>query len=279
MTNLRELFVLGHSVAPPVLLDAICPLVKDNVCLVTLAMPGIVFDEISGTRLIVELMRNDTIKNLCVHVSILHSYMKNGLSKFCCFLATSEHLTSLSVQAERWDSDGTYSDLKRIVQALVLRGMLEQLRLTDFLLDADSATLLTQLVSRKDGRLRILDISGCRWCIPKPFREHRRACKATCDEQPDDPALTKSTCPWLQAFDRTAPVVLSFMTLSFEGLEPDDLQALLNVAVTVASLHLISLTHVPRCNLTQVCRIIRQTGMSGRVRLEDTYLVDSSALG
>ncbi|KAL1479569.1 hypothetical protein MTO96_015899 [Rhipicephalus appendiculatus] len=57
-----------------------------------------------------------------------------------------------------------------------------------------------------------------------------------------------------------------------------DLQALLNVAITIESLQTISLRDVSRNNLAQVCRIIRETGMSGRVLLEDSYVVDSSAL-
>ncbi|KAH7942858.1 uncharacterized protein LOC119400278 isoform X1 [Rhipicephalus sanguineus] len=278
MANLRELVVLGCGAAPLALLDAICQLLVDTMCLVTLSMPGIVLDEEGGTCLIYDLVHNTTVENLCVHVSILHSYMPNGLSKFCRFLATSVLLTSLSMQGMRSDSDSTCADLKRIVEALALRGELEQLRLTGFLLNAECAALFAHLVSRNGGRLRSLDISGCRWCIPKSLPEHRRACKATRDEQPDDPGLTKSTCPWIQAFDRTARVELSFLALSFAGLEPDDLQALLNVAVTVESLQIISLRHVSRCNLMQVCRTIRQTGMSRRVRLEDIFLVDRSAL-
>ncbi|KAH7942861.1 uncharacterized protein LOC119400278 isoform X6 [Rhipicephalus sanguineus] len=278
MTNLRELVVLGRGTAPPALLDAICQLLVDTMCLVTLSMSGIVLDEEGGKRLIGELMRNDTVENLSVHVSIVQSYMSNGVPMFCRFLATSVQLTSLSMQGVRSDSDSTCRDLRRIVGALVIRGELEQLRLTGFLLNAECAALFAHLVSRKKGRLRSLDISGCRWCIPKSLPEGRRACKATRDEQPDDPVLTKSTCPWLQAFDRTARVELSFLALSFAGLEPDNLQALLNVAVTVESLQIISLRHVAGANLVQVCRTIRQTGMSSRVRLEDIFLVDRSAL-
>ncbi|XP_075724181.1 uncharacterized protein LOC142766840 [Rhipicephalus microplus] len=273
MTNLRELTVLGCSAAPLVLLDVICALLADTMCLVTLAMPGIAFDEIGGTRLIDVLIHNHTIKNLSIHISILHSYKSDELSEFCRYLATSVQLTSLSVQGVRSDSDTSYTDLKHIVQALVISGVLEQLRLADFLLNCECAALLARLVSRNQGRLRILDISSCRWCIPESLQERRRAC-----ETQEDPALLKWTCPWLEAFDHTAPMVLSFLALSFAGLQPDDLLALLYVAATIESLQIISLTHVSRNHLIQVCRIIRQSGMSGRVRLEGAYLVDSTAL-
>ncbi|KAL1479573.1 hypothetical protein MTO96_015903 [Rhipicephalus appendiculatus] len=44
MTNLREFVVLGCSAAPMILLDAICLLLVDTMCLITLSMPGLVFD-------------------------------------------------------------------------------------------------------------------------------------------------------------------------------------------------------------------------------------------
>ncbi|KAH7942873.1 uncharacterized protein LOC119400283 [Rhipicephalus sanguineus] len=278
MTNLQELVVLGRSAAPPILLDAICPLLVDTMCLVTLSMPGIVFDGDSGARLIDVLTQNDTVEDLSVHVSIMHSYMPNGLSKFSHFLASSGQLTSLNVEGVNSDPEGACADPKSIIGALVLRGEIEQLRLTGFLLNAECAALLAQLVSQKEGRLRNLDISGCRWCIPKSLPEHRRANRATRDEQPNDPALKKSTCPWLQAYDRTARVELTFFALSSAGLTPVDLLTLFNIAITVESLQVISLRDVSRYDLMQVCRVIRQSGMSGRVCLEDAYLVDSSAL-
>ncbi|KAH7942878.1 hypothetical protein HPB52_002055 [Rhipicephalus sanguineus] len=278
MTHLRELVVLGRSAAPPALIDAICPLIEDTTCLVTLSMPGIVLDEEGWTLLTCELMHNDTIEDLSVHVSILHSYMPNGVSIFSAFLATCMQLTSLSVQGVNLDPEKTFSDIERIVGALVLRGQLEKLRLTGFLLNAECAALLAELVSRKEGRLRSLDISGCRFWIPKSLPERRPSGEATSGEQPGHPVLTKSRCLWLQTFDHTTRVELSFLAISMAGLRPDDLQAMFNVAIAIESLQVISLRDLSRSNLIDVCRIIRETGLSGRVRLEDGYLVDSPAL-
>ncbi|KAL1427235.1 hypothetical protein MTO96_017529 [Rhipicephalus appendiculatus] len=278
MTNLRELIIPGRSAAPPVLLDALCPLLIDTLCLATLSMPGIVFDEESSMRLTDALMNNDTVEDLSVHVSILHSYMPNGISSFSRFLATSELLTSLSVEGVHSDPESAFADLKSIVRPLVRRGELEQLRLAGFLLNTECAALLAQLVSLKEGCLRSLDISGCQWWVSKSLPVRRKADRATRDEQLDDRAFRKSMCSWLHAFDRTGRVELTFFALSLEGLEPEDLLALFNIAVTVESLQTISLRNVSRYHLAQVCRIIQQTGMSGRVRLEDGYLVDSSAL-
>ncbi|XP_037523237.1 uncharacterized protein LOC119400287 [Rhipicephalus sanguineus] len=278
MTHLRELVVHGSSEVTPVLIDAVCALLEETTCLVTLSMPGIVLDEEGGKLLTGELIHNDTVEDLSVHVSILHSYMPNGTSIFSRFLAGCMQLTSLSVQGVHVDPEETCADIKRIIGPLVLRGQLEQLRLTDFLLNAECAALLTEVVSRREGRLRSLDISGCRWWIPKSLPERRRSGGATRGEQPGRPVVKESRCLWLQAFDYAARVELSFMALSMAGLRPDDLQALFNVAITVESLPIISLRDVSRNNLKQVCRAIRETGMSGRVRLEDSYLVDTSAL-
>lgn len=69
-----------------------------------------------------------------------------------------------------------------------------------------------------------------------------------------------------------------FLALSIEGLEPEDLRLLLNTALTVEPLKTISLRGVPLDKLKTVCRVIRETGMSGRVSIEDAYLIDSSGL-
>ncbi|KAH8037995.1 hypothetical protein HPB51_020515 [Rhipicephalus microplus] len=279
MTNLRELVILGRSVEPEVLLDAICPLLVDTMCLATLSMPKVVFDGESSMRLIGALMENDTVEDLSVHVSILHSYIAYRLPAFSHFLATGGQLTSLSVEGVYSDPEGTCAYIESIVEALVLRGELEQLRLTGFLLNAECTALLARLVSEKDGCLRSLDVSGCQWSIPRSLSEHQRVDRATRDEQPVDAAVfKKSTCLWVQAYDHTALVKLTFLALSFAGLKPVDLLALLNVAVTIDYLQTISLRDVSRYNLVQVCRAIWETGMSGRVRLEDTYIVDSSVL-
>ncbi|KAH8032951.1 hypothetical protein HPB51_004142 [Rhipicephalus microplus] len=278
MTYLREIVILGSSVAPPYLIDAICPLLEYTTHLITLSMPGIIVDEEGGARIIGELMRNNTVKNLSVHVSILHSYRPNGVSIFSQFLARSMQLTSLSVQGVRLNAEGTCADIERIVGPLVLRGELEKLQLTGFNLNTKCAALLTEVVTRIEGRLRSLDISGCRWCIPKSFRQGRPASQATSGEQPGNPTLREPKCLWLQAFDYTARVQLSFFALSMAGLRADDLHALFNVAIPIESLQIISLRDVSRKNLAQVCQIIRESGMSSRVRLEDSYRVDSSTL-
>ncbi|KAL1427110.1 hypothetical protein MTO96_017717 [Rhipicephalus appendiculatus] len=277
MTHLRELVVLCSGAVEPILIDAVCPLLEDTQCLVTLSMPGIVLDEESATLLTGELIHNDTIEDLSVHVSILLSYFRNGVSIFSRFLACSM-LTSLSVQGVHADTKRTWMAIERIVGPLILRGELEQLRLTGFLLDAECAALLAEVVSHKEGRLRSLDISGCRWRIPKSWPELQPAGEATRGEEPGRRVVREPRCLWLQAFDYTAKVGLSCFALSMAGLRPDDLHALFNVAITVESLQMISLRDVSRNSLMQVCQAIRESGLSGRVRLEGSYLVDSPAL-
>ncbi|KAH7942880.1 uncharacterized protein LOC119400288 [Rhipicephalus sanguineus] len=277
MTNLRELVLLGCGAASMVLLDAICVLLVDTMCLITLSMPQLVFDEESGRLLISALRRNDTVENLSLHGSVVHSYLSSGLSRFSRFLGNSLLPTSLSVEGERSDAESTYADLHSIIAPLVFRGKLQKLRLSGYLLSAKCAALFATLVSRSDGRLESLDISGCRWRT-KPSPEGRGDCRPNESDQLGDPAFTQSTCSWLQEFDHTARVELSFFALSFGGLRPQNLRALFNTAVTVDSLQVISLRDVSRQNLSQVCRVIRETGMSDRVRLEDAHLVQYSVL-
>ncbi|KAL3225799.1 hypothetical protein MRX96_049079 [Rhipicephalus microplus] len=278
MTHLRELIVLCSGAVQPFLIDSICTLLEDTRCLVSLSMPGIVLDQESGLLLTGELLHNDTIQDLSVHVSILHSYTPNNVSIFSRYLAYGTQLTSLSVQGVHADLERTCMDLKHIVGPLALRGDLEQLRLMGFLLNAECAALLAELVSCKKVRLQSLDISGCQWCIPKSWPERRPAGLASTVKQTGRPVAMQSRCLWLRAFDTIARVELSVFTLSMAGLKSDDLLALFNVANTVESLRIISLRDVSRKNLMEVCQAIRETGMSGRVRLEDSYLVDSAAL-
>ncbi|KAH6946735.1 hypothetical protein HPB50_014782 [Hyalomma asiaticum] len=277
MTNLRKLDVRGSVLTPHVLLDAICPLLVDTTSLDTLSIPGLVLNESSVWRLIEALCRNCTVRNLFVHVSIVHSYMLDGVSMFSRFLDNCQPLSSLSVEGVDSGPQSTYEDLKCIISPLVHRGDLQELRLSGFLLHAECATLLAVLVSRKGGRLRSLDISGCSW-RGKSSPGRRQDSASTHGEWPCHPTFTEPSCPWLGSFDSTAQVELSFLALRFSGLRPEDLRALFNTARKVESLRVISLKGVSLCDLKQVYRIIRETSMISRVRLEDTYLVDYSAL-
>lgn len=277
MRNLRELVVLGRSAAPLVLVDSICLLLVNTTCLTTLSMPGLVFNEQSGKILIIALQRNDTVENLSLHGSIVHSYLRSGLSRFSRFLSNSLQLTSLSVEGEAADSESTYADLLAIIAPLVIHGKLKKLRLAGYLLNANCAVLFAGLVSRTDGSLESLDISGCRW-KPKPSPERGGNAGPKDGQQTYHRALMQSTCAWIWAFDYTARMKLSFLALSFRGLRPQDLWPLFNTAIAIKSLQVISLRDVPRQNLSLVCRAIREIGMTGRVRLEGLHHVDYAAL-
>ncbi|XP_037510046.1 uncharacterized protein LOC119386855 isoform X1 [Rhipicephalus sanguineus] len=277
MTNLRKLVVFGSAAAPSVVLDAVCTLLEDTTCLATLTIPRLVYDDASGTRLVAALRRNKTVENLYLHGSIVHSYMQNGISRFSLFMANSAQLTSVSVEGVETDPASTFQDIKCIVAPFRMRSNLQKLRLTGFLLSAKCACLFAALVSAKKGCLKSLDIDGCRW-RPKPRLERPRDVGATDVEQLGQPVIAHQRCQWIQAFDYTTRVQLSFFALDIEGLEPEDLRPLLNTAVTVESLKTVSLSGVPLDKLKAVCGVIRETGMGGRVRIEDAYFVNSSAI-
>ncbi|XP_049273483.1 uncharacterized protein LOC119399084 [Rhipicephalus sanguineus] len=116
MTNLCELAVLGSAAGPSVVLEAVCKLLVDTTCLVTLTIPRLVFDDGSGTRLTAALRRNKTVQNLSLHVSVMHSYMQSGIPRFSHFLANSKQLTSLSVEGVDTDPVSTFEDIKCIVR-------------------------------------------------------------------------------------------------------------------------------------------------------------------
>ncbi|KAH6943601.1 hypothetical protein HPB50_024788 [Hyalomma asiaticum] len=274
MSNIRELVVLSRGPAQFVLLDAICPLLYDTMCLTTLSMPGIVFDEVSAKRFVNALIENDSIEDLSVHGSIVHSYLRNGVSRFSRFLATKALPSSLSVEGVHSDPVSTYDEVKCIIGPLVLRGNLLKLRLAGYLLDAPCAALLAELVCNKEVYLQRLDISGC-WWRGKSSPEGGEAGVAFPGAHPGS---KEPSCPWLHAFSSSARLHLSFLSLSFAGLQPDDLRPLFIAAVTVESLKTISLRDTSRQSLKQVCAVIRETGVGRHVRLEGTYHVDSSAL-
>ncbi|KAH6943037.1 hypothetical protein HPB50_014215 [Hyalomma asiaticum] len=278
MTNLRELFVYGDTAAPSFLLEALCPLLIVTMNLRTLCLSGLVFDEADRRHLITALKHNNTVENLAVHGSILHSYRPTGVSRFSRFLATSTRLSSLSVEGMHMDPESTYEDLQFILSPLVSRAQLQRLRLTGYLLNAECAALLAELVSRKEGGIRTLDITGC-WWRAKSSEERGPDGGTAGGGQVDQPTSEEPCCRWLQAFDSTAPVELTYFALSVEGLQPEDLRALLKTAVRVESLKTISLRDASVHNLERICRVIRETEASGRVRLEGTFLIDSEEIG
>ncbi|XP_075534562.1 uncharacterized protein LOC142568537 [Dermacentor variabilis] len=273
MTNLRELVILGTGAVPSGLLDAICALLEDTKSLATLSMSGLFFDEGNRNRLLAALRHNDTIANLSLHGSILDSHSSNGVPIFSRFLTTGLSLCSLSLHVGRSDSANTYSDLARMTSALVFCGTLSKLNLSGFFLNAYCAGLLASLVSWKGGLLKHLDISGCHWrAESRPYDDTRPK-----DLEQPGPAFCTPICPWLQRFDSTW-VKLSYLALRFAGLKPGVLGALLNTAATVKSLNTISVSDVALSELKAVCQVIRETGMSDRVRIEGEYLVDRVAL-
>ncbi|XP_037570603.1 uncharacterized protein LOC119452719 [Dermacentor silvarum] len=278
MTNLHELVITGTGAAPLVLLEALCTLLLDTTSLTTLSMSGLVIDAAHRMRVVASLRHNVTIENLSLHGSIVHSYLSNGVSGFTVFLSNSTRLGSLSMEVVESDAAKTHMDLMCVIPPLVDRGTLWKLKLAGFLLNADCACLLAQLVSRKDGLLEHLDIGGCYWSAEESPPGSSRVEARTTDWEEPDPAISKLICPWLQAFDDTARIELSFLALSFVGLQPEHLAALFNTATTFQYLATISLRDVALHELNEVCRIIRETDMSGRVRIEGEYLVDSAAL-
>ncbi|KAH6942264.1 hypothetical protein HPB50_002084 [Hyalomma asiaticum] len=277
MTNLRELFVYGGIAAPSFLLEALCPLLIVTTHLRTLCVSGLVFDEAGRKHLIEALQHNNTVENLAVHGSIVHSYLPTEVSRFSRFLATSTRLSSLSIDGMHSDPESTYEDLQFIIGPLVSRAQVQRLRLTGYLLNAECATLLAELVSRKGGGIRTLDITGC-WWRAKPSEEGGPDGGTASGEQVDQPTSAEPCCRWIQAFDSTAPLALTYFALSVEGLQPGDLRALFNTAASVESLKTISLRDASVHDLARICRTIRETGASGRVRLEGTYLIDSETV-
>ncbi|XP_037521824.1 uncharacterized protein LOC119399082 [Rhipicephalus sanguineus] len=240
MTNLCELAVLGSAAGPSVVLEAVCKLLVDTTCLVTLTIPRLVFDDGSGTRLTAALRRNKTVQNLSLHVSVMHSYMQSGIPRFSHFLANSKQLTSLSVEGVDTVPVSTFEDIKCIVAPCRIRGNLQKLRLTGFLLSAPCSCLFAALVYGKEGCLKSLDIAGCRW-RPKSRLQRTRDAGPSDGEQVGRSTMAHRSCHRTQAFGRSARVRLSFLALRLEGLEPEDLRLLLNTALTVEPLKTISL--------------------------------------
>lgn len=269
MTNLREL-ALDSTLPRSFVQDALCPLLVATTCLTTLSTVGIFHDDETGKRLSDALLRNETVETLSVQYSILNTGQYNERSVFCDFLANSTRLTSLSVQGVPGCPFFIDPIIKSIVSPLFFSTRLRKLRLCSFRLSADCAALLAYLVSRQ-GCLEILDIGDCLWS-PKDWLE-RCSTGIPADDDRED-----QTCLWMELFDFTAPVQLSFMALGCDELKLHELRDLLNTAVAIESLKTVSLRNVPLDELKAVCRVIREAGMLSRVHIEELYYVDSSTL-
>ncbi|KAH6942265.1 hypothetical protein HPB50_002085 [Hyalomma asiaticum] len=275
MSNLRELSVLVYEAAPSVLLDTICQLLTDTTCLITLSMPRLVLNEVSGERLIAALRSNNTVQNLSVHGSIVHSRQLNGVPRFSVFLEAGMLLRSLSVHGEPYSEDA-FQALEPIVAPLTRRCQIQKLRLAGYILSAQHANLFAALASDEEGHLRSLDISGCSWNdqIPAEWRLDSGAAEGDLGED----VFTDLNSLRLHTSEINAQGGLSFLALSFAGLQPDELRFLLCCVLTIESLQVISLNDVLLHDLKQVCRAVKKRAIRGRVRVEDIYVVDSAAL-
>ncbi|KAH8037994.1 hypothetical protein HPB51_020514 [Rhipicephalus microplus] len=262
---------------PSVLVDVVCTLLVATTRLTTLTMPRLILDDASGARLVTALRRNKTIEKLSLHGSVLHSYVPSGMARFSYFLASSTQLTSLSVDGVDMRPESTLKYIKSIILPLCIRSNLQKLRLSGFLLSAQCACLFAALVTASNGCLQSLDIRDCPWRLKSPVELPRDA-EAIDGEQSGHPGLEPNSCRWVQVFDRTKPVQLSFLALSIQGLEPEHLRPLLNTAIDIEPLKTLSLSRVSQEKLKAVCRLIKETAMSGRVRIEGVHVVDSSAL-
>ncbi|KAH7950179.1 hypothetical protein HPB49_020548 [Dermacentor silvarum] len=260
MTHLQELVILVTDVAPPVLLDA-----PDH----SLSLTGLVLDAEGAMSLLAALWLNDTVAELSVHESILHSHLPDVVPSFYHDLAATTLLRSLTIEGVPSNSQDTCGELMSMVAQLLERSTFCKLKLVGFLLDADCTCLLARLASCKGGLLKELDVSGCRWAADALPRGRDNAELPDC-EQPG-PVFSEPACPWLQELDDTARV--------FAELKPEDLRALFSTACTVESLVTVSVSDVALRELPDLCRVIRDTGMSSRVRIEGEYLVDWAVLG
>ncbi|XP_070380395.1 uncharacterized protein [Dermacentor albipictus] len=276
LTNLQELVVSGTGAAPPVLLAAICTLLLHTTSLTTLSLSRLVFDAEDRWRLVDALTSNVTVENLSMHGSIVHSYLPDGRSRFSVFLFESVRLRSLSLQGDISDPAKTFEDLMCTILPLVARGILRKLKLAGFLLSPDCVSQLAELVARKEGLLEHLDIGGCHWRAEPSPRSPIDAATMDCEEA--GPSSPKPACPWHDVLDDAARVPLPFLRLSFAGLEPENLAPLFNTAATVGFFGTISLRDVALGQLKEVCRVVRETGMGDRIRIEGVYLVDSASL-
>ncbi|KAL3247679.1 hypothetical protein MRX96_056923 [Rhipicephalus microplus] len=277
LKNLCELTILGSAAAPSAVLDAVCALLAHTTSLVTLKIPSLAYDEAGATRLVAALRGNKTVQNVSLHGSILHSYAQNGVSSFAHFMANSAQLTSLSLEGVQTDPESTFQDVKWIVAPFHIRENLQSLCLTGFLLNAQCACLFAALVSAKKGCLKRLDLGGCQW-IPKSRRERPVDGGATDVQGSAISVIAHQRCHWIESFDKSARVHLSFLALAVQGLEPEQLRPLFDTAITVKSLKTMSLSGVPLGKLKALCRVLREAGMTGIVRIEDSYIVDSTVL-
>ncbi|KAH7979698.1 hypothetical protein HPB49_010615 [Dermacentor silvarum] len=273
LPHLQKLVVSVIGAVPPCLVDALRYLLETT-SLSTLSISGLIFDEDIARRLLAALRRNHTVADLSVHSSITRSQLPNEVTEFSHYLATSIPLSTLTIEGVHSNPETTRSELRNIVTPLVARGTLLKLRLSGFLLDDDCVYLLSQLVARKGGALQHLDICGCRW---RP--DASTLCQyAGIDCNQLSPASSKQAYASLHAFDDVAQVQLSFLSLSLAGLTPDDCRALFGATAVIESLKTISISDVALAELPEICRAIRDTGMIGRVRIKDEYLVDSAAI-
>ncbi|KAH6942083.1 hypothetical protein HPB50_000658 [Hyalomma asiaticum] len=275
MSHLRELVISATSNVDPSLEEFLCS-VLNSACLSTLSISGLRFHAGNSERLLGALQARNTVADLSVHVSILYSRNSSNVPLFSCCLQGSTSLSSLTLEGSHFEPEETLRELSFVCDALLMAGTLQKLKLSNFLLDCGCARMFSRLLAQQDGKLQHLDISGCRWALDCTLN----APAATIDYDQPGNAYSEGDFAWLQPLGDFAEVKLSFLSISLQGLKPDDFNPIFVCAAIVESLGPKALVvhDVLPDALPEVWRAVREAGIEHKVSIVGEYLINSEVI-
>lgn len=201
LTNLEELECSSASECPIAFCTALTEVLRKATSLRALRLPEVLIKGSGANDVLAALTTNGSLEELWIHGSVIGEASREYRSIFSKYIAASRSLTKLCVGS---CNVGRQSSLKWILQGLLENRTVTDASITDFLIDPESAALMSKVLARNNvlRRLNITILALDAWT-----------------GRQRDVASTADYSSWLQALAENR--TLEAVTLPLRICEPD----------------------------------------------------------
>ncbi|KAH7943784.1 hypothetical protein HPB52_011616 [Rhipicephalus sanguineus] len=259
LPNLKEVDCPTDCECPVQFSAALAKLLRTSTKLTALRIPKLYMNGTGAVIFLPALVGNSTLEELSFHSSAISEARPEHRGSFAKFLADAKVLKKLAV--------GAYNEVRQLSLKWVLRGLLRntvlsEITLEDFIVDADSADIMTDVLGRNRALrvLNILSLTYDAWMS--------RAGGSTTSCQTDFNA-------WLPAL--AVNETLQRVTLPLRIWKPEQWAELfLSLSLSARPFKLIIKGHCSERYLWEkLCGALRRTGMEEQVSFDTTlYILD-----
>ncbi|KAH7943783.1 hypothetical protein HPB52_011615 [Rhipicephalus sanguineus] len=259
LPNLKEVECLTDCEFPVQFCAALATVLRTSTKLTAIRVPKLHMNGTSAIIFLPALVGNSTLEELSFHSSAISEARPEHRGAFATFLAEAKTLKKLAV--------GAYNEVRQLSLKWVLEGLLRntvlsEITLDDFVVDADSADIMTEVLAR-NHTLRILNIS-----ILTYDAWMSRVGGSTMSCQTDFSA-------WLSAL--AGNETLEVVTLPLKIWEPEQWEELFQTLSAKARPFKLAIKgHCSERYLWEkLCLALRRTGMEEQVSFDTTlYILD-----